>query len=96
MFVVLLKFSGDWSQASRLMEGHNMWIKRGIDERAFLVVGSLPANSGGGLIVHGLSREALEAKLQDDPFVAQKIVSPEIIEITPSKTVERLAFLFSK
>jgi len=31
--------------------------------------------------------------VDEDPFVVEDVVSAEIIEITPSKTDERLAFL---
>ena len=93
MFIVLLKFSGDKSQAGRFMQGHNAWIRRGFEDGVFLVVGSLPSNAGGGIMVHGTSRAALEDRLAADPLVAEKVVSAEIIEIAPARADERLKFL---
>ena len=58
-----------------------------------LVVGSLQPNLGGGIIVHNLSLSELQARVKADPFVAENIVSAEILEITPSLTDKRLAFL---
>ena len=46
MFVVLLKFSDNKSQASDLMEGHKERIKRGFDDGVFLLAGSLQPQLG--------------------------------------------------
>lgn len=89
MFIVLLKFSGNKGQASQFMEGHKKWIKRGFDDGVFLLAGSLQPNLGGGVVVHNTSLSDLQSRVNDDPFVA------EILEITPSKTDERLKFLLS-
>jgi len=93
MFIVLLKFSENKGQASQFMEGHNEWIKRGFDDGIFLLAGSLQPNSGGGVIAHNISLPDLQSRVNNDPFVAENVVSAEILEITPSKTDERLTFL---
>ncbi|MEK7815191.1 MAG: hypothetical protein AAB294_00020 [Pseudomonadota bacterium] len=94
MFIVLLKFSGNKGRASQFMEDHKKWIKRGFDDGVFLVVGSLQANLGGGILAHNTPLPDLLSRVNDDPFVVENVVSAEIIEITPSKTDERLQFLF--
>jgi len=94
MFIVLLKFSGNKSQAGQFMEGHKGWIKRGFDDGVFVLVGSLQPNSGGGILAHNTSLPDLQTRVNDDPFVAQNVVSAEILEITPSKADDRLKFLF--
>jgi uncharacterized protein YciI len=93
MFIVLLKFSVNKSQAGQFMEGHKEWIKRGFDDGVFVLVGSLQPNLGGAILAHNTSLPDLQGRVNDDPFVAQNVVSAEIIEITPSKTDERLKFL---
>lgn len=93
MFVVLLKFSDNKGQASQFMEGHNVWIKRGIEDGIFLLVGSLQPNLGGGIIAHNVTLADLQSRVNEDPFVAEKVVTPEIIEISPAKCDERLRFL---
>ena len=93
MFIVLLKFSDNKGNAGQFMEGHNEWIKRGFDDGVFLLVGSLQPNLGGGIVAHNTSLSDLQSRVNDDPFVAENVVSAEIIEITPSKTDERLNFL---
>ena len=93
MFIVLLKFSENKQQASEYMEGHNEWIKRGFDDGVFLLAGSLQPGLGGGIVAHNTSLIDLQTRVNDDPFVAQNVVSAEILEITPAKSDERLQFL---
>jgi len=93
MFIVLLKFSDNKSQAGNFMEGHNAWIKQGFDDGVFLVVGSLQPNLGGGIMAYNTSLADLQNRVNDDPFVAENVVTAEILEITPAKADERLNFL---
>lgn len=93
MFVVLLKFSGNKGQAGQFMDGHNEWIKRGFDDGVFLLVGGLQSKLGGGIVAHNTTLAELQARVNGDPFVVENVVSAEILEITPSKTDERLQFL---
>jgi len=93
MFVVTLRFSANRMHASRWMEGHNAWIRRGFEDGVFLVTGSLSSGEGGAVMAHGISRDALQQRLRDDPFVAEGVVEADIIEIAPARLDERLAFL---
>ena len=93
MFVVLLKFADNKGAASQFMEGHKDWIKRGFDDGVFLMVGSLRPGLGGAIMAHDTSLADLQTRVNDDPFVAQNVVTAEILEIEPARTDERLAFL---
>lgn len=93
MFVVTLRFSANKAQAPRFMEGHNAWIGRGFADGVFLLTGSLQPNAGGAVLAHNISRADLEARVQEDPFVAEDVVSADILEITPSRSDDRVAFL---
>jgi len=95
MFVVLLRFSANKGEACKFMAGHQQWIKRGFDDGVFLLVGSLKPNGGGGILAHNVSLPDLQNRVNDDPFVAEEIVSAEILEVAPAKADERLAFLLS-
>jgi uncharacterized protein YciI len=90
MFIVVLKFSGNKGQASQFMEGHKAWIKRGFDDGVFLLVGNLQPNLGGGIVAHNTSLADLQSRVNDDPFVAEDVVSAEILEIAPARVDERL------
>ena len=93
MFVVLLKFADNKDESSQFMEGHKDWIKRGFDDGVFLMVGSLQPGLGGAIMAHDTSLADLQTRVNDDPFVAQNVVTAEILEIEPARTDERLAIL---
>jgi len=75
------------------MAGHNVWIKQGFEDGVFLLVGSLQPNLGGSVIAHNSSLAELQQRVGDDPFVAENVVSVEILEIDPKISDERLNFL---
>jgi uncharacterized protein YciI len=93
MFVVLFRFSENKASAGQFMQGHNDWIKRGFEDGVFLVVGSLQPQQGGAVLAHDISLDDLKARVSADPFVAEKIVTAEILEITPARADPRLEFL---
>jgi uncharacterized protein YciI len=93
MFVVLLRFSDKGALAGQFMEGHNAWIRRGLDDGVFLLTGSLRPKLGGAILAHSTSRADLEARLNGDPFVVHGVVSAEVLEIALGQTDPRLAFL---
>jgi uncharacterized protein YciI len=93
MFIVLLRFSDNKKRASQFMEGHKEWIQRGFDDGVFLVTGSIQPSSGGAVIAHNTSLAALQERVNADPFVSENVVTAELIEIDPSRTDDRLAFL---
>ena len=51
MFNLLLKYSDNKGQAGEFMDGHSEWIKRGVNDGIFLLVGSLQPNRGGGILI---------------------------------------------
>ncbi|MBI3882588.1 MAG: hypothetical protein HY301_21315 [Verrucomicrobia bacterium] len=93
MFIVLLKFSANKSQAPQFMDGHKAWLKRGFDDGVFLLAGSLEPGQGGGILAHHTSLADLQRRVNDDPFVAKDVVKAEIIELDPGKADARLQFL---
>ena len=95
MYVVLLKFSNNKAQAGPLMDEHKRWISRGFEDGVFLLVGSIQPNHGGALLASNTSKSELEARVNEDPFVAADVVTAEITEIAPSRVDERLQFLLS-
>ncbi|WP_374572824.1 YciI family protein [Phenylobacterium sp.] len=93
MYVVLLKFAQNKARAPALMEGHKAWIQQGLDDGVFLVVGSLQPAAGGAILAHGASPAELKARVDEDPFVQEDVVSAEILEIAPNRADPRLGFL---
>lgn len=66
MFIVQLKFFINKSKASQYMEEHKLWIKKGIEDNIFLLVGSIKPNLGGLIIVHNISLQELEEKIHKE------------------------------
>ncbi|MEO9873385.1 MAG: hypothetical protein ABJM26_12420 [Anderseniella sp.] len=95
MFVVLLKFAANKAHAGEFMDAHKAWIKRGFDDGVFLMAGSLQPQLGGAIMAHNTSLPVLQERVNQDPFVAENIVSADIHEITPAKADERLGFLLA-
>jgi uncharacterized protein YciI len=93
VYIVLLRFAANKSQAPDHMAGHQAWIQRGLDDGILLLVGGIQPGEGGVLLAHNTAREDLEARVAADPFVVHDVVSPEVIEIAPNLTDPRLAFL---
>jgi len=95
MFVVLLRFSERKGKANQFMEGHKEWLKRGFDDGVFLLAGSIKPGLGGAVLAYGVTAEELATRVQQDPFVAEGVVTAEILDIAPSKTDPRLDFLLA-
>lgn len=93
MFIVLLRFAAHSDQAPDHMADHQKWIRQGVEDGVFLLVGGLPSGQGGAVLAHGTTLDELRERVAADPFVAHEVVSAEIIEIAPHTTDPRLAFL---
>lgn len=93
MFIVFLRFSAARDQAGRLMQVHKDWLQRGFDDGVFLLAGSIQPQAGGAILAHGVTLDELQERVDRDPFVADDVVRAEIVEVSPSKADERLAFL---
>ena len=65
----------------------------GVSQPAASQLGAAQPAAGGCILAHGLSRAELDARAREDPFVAEKVVTAEIIEIAPAKVDPRVAFL---
>ncbi len=92
MLIATLTFA-DKTKAPALLEAHNAWIQRGFADGVFLLTGSLQPNGGGAILAHQTSRAEFEARLRDDPFVAEGVVTVDFIEVAPGRVDDRLAFL---
>jgi uncharacterized protein YciI len=96
LFIILLKFAENRDQASRFMEEHSAWIRRGFADGVFTLLGSLQPQLGGGILAQGGSLEQIRARVAEDPFVAHGVVTAEILQLEPSRADERLAFMLDR
>lgn len=95
MYVVLLRFGENRDKAAEFMGGHNAWLQRGFEEGVFLLAGSLQPGLGGAILARAGTRDALMARVDEDPFVAEKVVDVEILEISPKRADGPLNFLLA-
>lgn len=95
MFAVLLHLRGDKDTAAQHAPAHQEWIRHGLDDGVFLLVGNLRPGPGGAILAHGTSAEELRARVAADPFVAEGVVDAEIVEISPHTADDRLKFLLA-
>lgn len=95
MFIVLLKFAGRKSEAGLYMQGHKDWLQQGFEAGVFLLAGSLPLQAGGLVLAHQASLAELQDRIRQDPFVAEGVVTAEVIEVAPARVDERLRFLLA-
>jgi uncharacterized protein YciI len=96
MFFVQLKFSANKAQAAQHMEGHKAWLARGFADGVFVLAGSLQPQAGGAILAHDTSLQALQERVNGDPFVTEDVVTAEIVEVSPSKVDSRLDFLLTQ
>ena len=93
MFIVLLRFSTNRDKAGAFMDAHRDWITRGFEDGVFLLAGTLQPGVGGGILAGKASLEELQARVNDDPFVAADVVTAEILEMAPSRAAEQFQFM---
>ncbi|MGW5777494.1 hypothetical protein [Streptomyces sp. NPDC003863] len=67
MFVVLLRFPADKSQAPDHMADRQEWIRQDVEDGAFLLVGSLQPAQGGAVPAHRTPLDELQERVAADP-----------------------------
>lgn len=77
------------------MDGHKAWIKRGLDDGVFMLVGSLQPNGGGAILAHDATLEEIQRRVKEDPFVEENVVTAETLEVAPAMVDDRMKFLLA-
>ena len=95
MFMIFLRFSANKQQSGDFLEEHKAWIKSGFDDGVFLLAGAIEPGLGGAIAAHNTSRQQLGERLDRHPYIANDVVTAEIVEINPAITDPRLQFLKS-
>lgn len=88
LHLVLLNFA-DPSKAGEHMDGHNQWIDAGFADGIFVLTGTMPGR-GGTVLMRASTTAEVEDRVARDPFVAYGVVTPEVIEIIPSRLADGL------
>jgi uncharacterized protein YciI len=93
MHIIFLKFGPNRAQAGQWMAEHKRWMKQGIDDGCFLMTGSLDNAQGGAVLAANMDREAIQRRVDQDPFVVHNVVTAEIHTVAPSLMTQGLASL---
>ena len=89
MFAVMFRFPENKTRAGEYMAGHDEWVKRGFDDGVLLLSGSIPPGPGGAVLTSNATFHDLQGRVNDEPLVAENVVSAQSLESTPSRTDER-------
>ena len=84
MFVIELTYKVDLPQIDAAMKAHMTWLNKHYAAGTFLVSGRKIPRDGGIIIATGDDRAALEAIVQEDPFVVRGLADVRVIEFRAS------------
>jgi uncharacterized protein YciI len=90
MFVVVLTYTAELDAIDAAMRRHVAWLKRGYADGVFVVSGRQVPRTGGVIVAQGVSRAELEARVAEDPFVADGLATAEVIEFNASQVADDL------
>jgi uncharacterized protein YciI len=90
MFVIELVYKADLSRIDAAMNAHVAWLRRHYAAGTFVVSGRKVPRDGGIILANGADRAAIEAIVQQDPFVAGGLADYRLIEFRASQKAEDL------
>jgi uncharacterized protein YciI len=93
IYVAVLTYVRPLEEIDAQLPAHVEWLKRGYADGVFLASGRRIPRTGGVILARGESREAIEARLREDPFQRLGLAEVELIPFEPSMTADALAGL---
>ncbi|WP_379066897.1 YciI family protein [Mesorhizobium sp. UC22_110] len=92
MFVVNLTYTAPLAEIDRLRDAHMEWVKAGYADGVFIASGAKRPRTGGVILARG-TREALDARLAEDPFTRAEVADYEVIDFAATSTAAGLEAL---
>lgn len=89
MFVVSLHYKVPLIEVDRLVDAHKAWLKECYAKGLFIASGAKRPRTGGVIIARG-SRDALDARLAEDPFAKAGVADYEVTEFAATVTAPDL------
>lgn len=86
MFIIDLTYIAPLEQIDARMKDHMVFINHCYREGLFLASGRKVPRTGGIILARGSSKEAFEALMNNDPFVAEGLATISITEFQTSQT----------
>ena len=88
MFVIELFYKAPLAQIDANMKAHVAFLNKYYAAGNFLVSGRKIPRDGGIIIAVGSSRDAIEALVREDPFVARGLAEFRVIEFRASQSAK--------
>ncbi|HET7217677.1 MAG TPA: YciI family protein [Vicinamibacterales bacterium] len=85
MFVIELRYKADLAKIDAHMRAHVAFLNKYYDAGNFVMSGRKIPRDGGIIIAVGETRAAIEAIVEEDPFVARGLADYRIIEFRASQ-----------
>lgn len=86
MFIINLNYIAPLEKIDACMKEHMAFLNTCYREGLFIVSGRKIPRTGGIILAQGSSREALEALMRNDPFVAHGLAEFDVIEFQASQS----------
>ena len=86
MFIINLKYIAPLREIDARMKEHMVFLNACYGEGLFIVSGRKIPRTGGIILAQGSSKEAVEALMRNDPFVAHGLAEFDIIEFQASQS----------
>ena len=84
MFVVILTYRRPLAEIDRRMRAHVAFLTEGYRAGVFVASGRQVPRTGGVILAVGESREALQTRMEGDPFVREGLATFEVVEFRTS------------
>lgn len=86
MFIINLNYIAPLEKIDARMKEHMAFLNACYRERLFIVSGRKVPRTGGIILAQGSSKEAVEALMRNDPFVAHGLAEFDVIEFQASQS----------
>lgn len=88
MFVVILEYIKPLDDVDRLKAAHVAFLDAQYEKGHFIASGPRKPRTGGVILARGMSRDALDAILAQDPFRQHGVANYSVIEFEATKQAE--------
>jgi uncharacterized protein YciI len=96
MFVIELIYKADLAEIDAAMRAHMAYLKKYYAAGQFLISGRKVPREGGIILALGESREEVEARVREDPFVSRGLADFRVIEFRESQRADSIDALLDK
>jgi uncharacterized protein YciI len=85
MFVLLSRYLKPLDEVDKVVGEHRAFLEKHYASGELLISGPQNPRTGGVIVTHETTREAVEAMLANDPFVREGIAEYQIVEFKPTR-----------